>query len=253
MRMGVAMSTIAGMTGLVMATLLLGAIALLVVGVRARRDGGSGAVVTTALVVAAGAAALSAIGAIIALLAALLQNPVGITVPVQEFWPQLPAGAEVEGTTANRVGGGFTSADLLVADLSFVARLCWAIALALGWLVPGTVAALIAVGCLRLRAGRPFAPLLERLTMVTAVVVLAGGLLAEVLGDVAGSMAAQEALAWTGAEWTGELADPSVLLPRAGFRIDLPLWPIGAGLGLAALATLFRHGHQLQRDTEGLV
>lgn len=247
------MSAIAGMTGIVIATLLLGAIALLVVGVRARRDEGSGAVVTTALVVAAVGAALSATGAIIALIAVLLQNPVGITVPVQEFWPQLPAGAEVSGTTATRMGGGFTSADLLIADLSLGARLCWAIALALGWLVPGAVAALIAVGCLRLRAGRPFAPLLERLTMLTAVVVLVGGFVAEFLGDVAGSMAAQEALAWTSAAWTSELADPAMLLPQAGFRIDLPLWPIGAGLGLAALATVFRHGHQLQRDTEGLV
>lgn len=247
------MSAIAGMTGVVMATLLLGAIALLVVGVRARRDGGSGAVVTTALVVASAAAVLSAIGAIIALLAVLLQNPVGITVPVQEFWPQLPAGAEVGGTTATRAGGGFTSADLLIADLSLSARLCWAIALALGWLVPGAVAALIAVGCLRLRAGRPFAPLLERVTMLTAVAVLVGGLLAEVLGDIAGSMAAREALAWTSASWTGDLEDPSLVLPQPGFRIDLPLWPVGAGLGLAALATVFRHGRQLQHDTEGLV
>jgi hypothetical protein len=247
------MGAIGGMTGVVMGTLLLGGIALLVVGVRARRDGGSGAVVATALVVAAAAAVLSAIGAIAALVGVLLQNPVGITVPVQEFWPQLPAGAEVGGTTATRLSGGFTTADLVIADLSIGARLCWAIALALGWLVPGAVAALIAVGCLRLRAGRPFAPLLERLTMITAVVVLAGGLLAEVLGDIAGSMAAQEALAWSSAAWADGSADPAALLPQPGFRVDLPLWPVGAGLGLAALATVLRHGRQLQHDSDGLV
>lgn len=48
-------------------------------------------------------------------------------------------------------------------------------------------------------------------------------------------------------------SDLSTWLPRPRFDLTLPFWPIAAGLAFAALATIFRYGARLQRDTEGLV
>ena len=40
---------------------------------------------------------------------------------------------------------------------------------------------------------------------------------------------------------------------KPGMRIELPFWPIAAGLGFAALAAIFRYGAKLQHDQEGLI
>jgi hypothetical protein len=246
-----AMSWIIAPAAALLLVLLLAAALAVLGAVRARRSEGGG-VAGAALVVAAATAAIAAIGGVVTVLIALLSPQVGITVPVAEHWPTLPDGAIVEGMTATRVAGGFTSADLVVEGLSVAARVCWAIAQGLAWFVPGAIAALVALACTQLRAGRPFAALLPRMTMLTAVIVLLGGTAAQVLGDVAGSMAAHEALAWSGAQWHGDL-DPTALLPSPAVRVELPSWPIGAALGLAALAGILRHGGRLARDTEGLV
>lgn len=42
-------------------------------------------------------------------------------------------------------------------------------------------------------------------------------------------------------------------LPRAAAMVNVPFWPLAAGLAFAALATIFRYGSRLQRDTDGLV
>lgn len=235
------------------AGVLVVAAALVIVAARARRAGRGD--VTSAgitLAVAVVSAAIAVIGGIVAATATLLQPEVAITIPVREFWPPLPEGTEIEGATAMRAGGGFTSATIVASGLSLGARVRWAIGQALAWFVPGAVAALVAMACLQLRRGRPFAPVLARLTMVVAVVVAVGGTAAQVLGDVAGSMASHELLAWTGAQWTGDVG-PETLLPSPTLLIELPFWPIGAGLGLAALAAVLRQGDRLARDTEGLV
>lgn len=223
---------------------------------RSRRSGDSSPVVSITLSVSALWAGFAVLGAAIAVLTTLLQPQVQITVPVREFWPQLPDGTSLEGTTATRDSGGFTSADVSVYGLSTAARVCWAIAQALGWLVPGAIAGLIAVACFQLLAGRAFAPVVARMAIVTAVVVTVGGIAAQVLGDVAGSMAATELLTWSGATYPDIPGVEDVLQawwPQAGFTITFPFWPIAAGLGFAALAAIFRYGSRLQRDTEGLV
>ncbi|BDV29560.1 hypothetical protein [Microbacterium terricola] len=240
--------------------LLVGVIVLFArAGLRRGRAAGSDSsspVVSVTLSLAAIWAGFAVIGAAIAVLTTLLQPQVQITVPVQEFWPALPEGTVVEGTPATRVGGGFTSAGLLVDGLSTGARVCWAISQALGWLVPGAIAGLIAVACFQLLAGRAFAPVVARMAMVTAVVVMVGGIAAQVLGDIAGSMAAAEVLQWTSAEYEEVAGIEDVLQawwPQPGFGITFPFWPIAAGLAFAALAAVFRYGSALQRDTEGLV
>lgn len=230
--------------------LLLGAIAVAVAAARATRRGSDSAVVTTALTLAVITAVIAAVGGVVALLSSLLAPSVPISIPVQDYWPVLPAGAEIQGPSATRVDGGFRTAEIVAAGLSMGARVCWGISQAVAWLVPGTVATLVAITCAQLRAGRPFAPVLARLTMFVAGAVALGGTCAQVLGDTAGSMAAQELLAVTG--WTSP-EDLSALLPQPALLITFPFWPIGAGLALAALATLLRRGQALQRDTEGLV
>ncbi len=212
-------------------------------------------VVAATLTAAAFWAGLSVIGAALSV-AANLQPQVKITVPVQEFWPQLPAGTLLEGMPATISAGGFTSATLLLEDLSVWPQVGWTISQALGWLIPGTVAGLIAIACFQLRRGSPFAPVLARVTFVTALVVLIGGTAAQVLGDLAGSAAAVEALQWRSGRYdeiAGIENGIDAWWPKPGLDITIPFWPLGAGLGLAALAAIFRYGSGLQRDTEGLV
>ena len=68
-------------------------------------------------------------------------------------------------------------------------------------------------------------------------------------------MASSEALNIAAAEWTGypDSCDISTALPQPTVAISVDFWPIGAALGFAALAAVFRYGAVLQRDTERLV
>lgn len=212
--------------------------------------------VTVTYWVAVAWATMSVIGAIAAVLIALMQPEVTITVPVEEFWPRLPAGTVIEGTTASRAGGGFTSAELSVAGLSTGARILWAVSQGFAWLLPAAIAGLLAVACHQLRAGRAFAPVVARMAMITAVVVAVGGLTMQVTGDIAGNLAAVEVLQWTGAEYPdipGIEDELQGWWPQPGFVIEFPFWPLAAGLGFAALSAVLRSGTRLQRDTEGLV
>ncbi len=223
---------------------------------RAKDAGDPTPVVKLTLVVAALWAVLSVIVAAVVILTTALADDVHITVPVQQFWPQLPEGTEVDGMTATRVGGGFTSADLIASGLSAGARACWAIGQGLATVVPGVIAAMITVTCFQLLAGRTFAPVVARMAMITAVVVAGGGIAAQMLSDIGGSMAATELLAWTSAGYE-EVAGIEDALdawwPQPAFELSLPFWPLAAGLAFAALAAVFRYGSRLQHDTEGLV
>lgn len=230
---------------------------LFVAAVRKSRRTGTGApVVRVTYAVALVWAAVCAIGAAIAVLSALMNPQVSISFPVSEFWPKLPEGAHLEGQTATLEGGGFTDATGLVQGLSLPARICWAISQTLWALVPGAIAAFIAVACAQLLKGRAFTEVVARAAMITAVIVAAGGFAAQVLGDIAGSMAANEVLQWSSGSWD-VAGDPDADIddwwPTPGFEISLPFWPLAAGLGFAALSAIFRYGSKLQRDQEGLI
>jgi len=76
------------------------------------------------------------------------------------------------------------------------------------------------------------------------------------LSDIGGSMAASELLQITGGSYAEVAGIEDVFdawLPQPNFVLELPVWPIAAGLAFAALAAVFRYGSRLQRDTEGLV
>lgn len=230
---------------------------------RARRTGSASPVISITLTIAASWAAISVLGGALTVLGTLLSPSVTIDVPVREFWPELPDAVQFEGTTATRDGGGFTTASLSVMGLSTGARVLWATSQALGVLVPATVAALIAVACFQLLAGRTFAPVVSRMAMITAAVVAFGATAAEVVGGVAGSLTSAELFDYTGARWDEIAGIDSPLdawLPHSTIGISFPIWPIAAGLAFAALAGILRYGsalaartEELQRETEGLV
>lgn len=223
---------------------------------RARRSGDASPVISITLTVSAAWAGVSVLAGLIAVPMTLIATQVTLDVPVREFWPQLPAGMVVEGATATRAWGGFTTAPLAVENLGTTARILLASSQALGILVPATIAALIAVACFQLLAGRAFAPVVARMAAITAVVVAVGASVGDMLGDIAGSLASAQLFDYTSARWEDipGVEDPlTAWLPQSTLSITFPFWPIAAGLAFAALAAIFRYGSRLQRDTEGLV
>ncbi|SDQ48543.1 hypothetical protein [Microbacterium sp. cf332] len=223
---------------------------------RARRRGDPSPVVSLALTLSALWAVFSLLGAIVSVVQNLAADAPRMSVPVAPFWPELLPGVVIDtGPTAQVAGGGFSVAEVDVAGISPLARGLWTTGQALWSLIPAAVAALIAVACFQLLAGRAFDRIIVRMTMATAVIVAAGGTAAQLLSDISGSMASRELFERVSAHWTDipGIEDPLAWWPSATLDITLPFWPIAAGLGLAALAAVFRYGSRLQRDTQGLV
>jgi len=201
-----------------------------------------------------------AVGAVVAAVAPFVQSSLGVTFPVEPFWPKLPEGASVEGMTATMVSGGLTEVTAKVTGLGLPARITLAVSEALWWLVSGSIAALIAVGCKQLRAGKPFAPAVTRMVMLTAIIVGVGGSIALTVGDISASITAHEVLQWSGGAYTPPTGtavtsdfDLDDYIPTVTTSVRIIGWPLGAGLGFAALAAAFRYGARMQRDQEGLV
>lgn len=242
---------------LVVLVLAMALIALLVVfAVRSWRRRAVDSVIGLTLTGSAFYAAVVLIVAVGTVVDVLTSPEITITIPVNEYWPTLPPGVKItSGPTATRVGGGFTSAEVQLRGLTTGTRMLWAGGQAAGLLVQVAVAGLIALACFQLLRGAAFARAVARVAMITAVVVLVGGLASAVMSDVAASLASAQLLTVTSAAATNVPAgwDPTTLLPQPTLHIDFPLWPIGAALGFAALAAVLRYGAKLQRDTEGLV
>lgn len=252
-----------------MASLLLPALAIAVIVViglivvaiireaaKTRSTGDTSPMVRLTLVIAASWALVSTIGAIAVTISTAVSEYITIRVPVRQFWPQPPLGVSFETADSQIMGGGFTFAELTMADLGGWVRALWALGQGLGWLVPGAVAALVAITCFQLLKGSPFAPVVARMSTITAIVVLVGGIAGQLSRDIAGFLAGRE-LGSTSVVWESEdLFDAAPLehwWPQFDLNITMPWWPIAAALAFAALAAIVRYGTQLQRDTEGLV
>lgn len=210
-------------------------------------------------------AGLSLIGTVVNAIAMLVNQAVEVALPVQQFWPEPYPWITLDpAPTASVVGGGFTTADVLVTGLGTDARLL----LAAGNLVQGltfvVIAAVIGILCHRLLGGSPFRPLLARSMTWAAVAIAVGGIVWQVLLEIGGSIASRQVLEFTG--WRAELPTPGMMdyvgahfetnatglpLPYPSFQIEF--WPLFLGLALAAVAIAFRRSERLQRDTEGLV
>lgn len=223
---------------------------------RARRTGNSSSVVSLTLVIASLWAVLGVVGAAVGLVSALAAPIVAVTVPVSSFWPGLLPGVVIDGgPTASVASGGFTDASLMVEGMSEASRALWGVGQFLIALMPTVIAAMIAVACFQLLAGRAFAPAVARFALLTGVVVAVAGTLGEVLSDLGASMVSRELFTVAAAQWSdmAGIEDPFAWWPSPALEVDIPLWPIAVGVAFAALAAIFRYGSALQRDTEGLV
>lgn len=199
--------------------------------------------------------AIALLGAVANVAAALFNTQTELTFAVEPFWPTFPKGTHIEGPTAHLDDGGLTSATALLSGLSTTVKVCWAISQALRWLLPATLALLVTIMCRSLLRGSAFAPAVARVMLGAAVVVVIGGTAMAVLGDMAGGMAAQQLLDYDFSKvpHAGAIDWMEDMWPKAAFDVTIPVWPIGAGLGLAALSAVFRYGSRLERDTAGLV
>lgn len=202
-------------------------------------------------------AVVAVIGAAVALLIALLAPGVAITMPIREFWPQLPDTVTLDVDTARRVSGGFTEVTLTVEGLDATTRVLWAVSQAITWVVPGFVALFVAVTCSRLLSGAAFTPVVAKMAVTTGAVIALGGVAAQVMGDIAGGIASMQLFGAKGGGWEGDFPGIDNVfdawLPSATLQISFPFWPIAIGLAFAVLAAVLRYGSRLQRDTEGLV
>lgn len=181
---------------------------------------------------------------------------VNVTIPVQQFWPELPAGGKLLGPTAHVLSGGFTDAAVSVSGLDVAAR-SW---LAASSLLQGATIAILAITvatlCSTVLKGQPFRPTLTRGIRVTAFAIMFGGIGWQLCSGIGRSLAAQQVLRLNSAEFTNKIDFDLATItgfPSPGFDGSIDLWPIWAGLAFFALAAAFRYGERLQRDTEGLV
>lgn len=236
--------------------LLLAVIVAFVFAVRRARSGGDATpVVSLTLTLSTIVAGLSVLRGALTTIAASVGSQVDLPVRAADFWPFDAPGLTVSGQRADVVTGGFGTAQVGVEGLSTPVRVLWSTHVALDGLLPAIIATLVAVVCFQLLRGAAFAPVVSRAALVTAGAVLVAGLGFEITGAVAGALASQEVFTYSGVEALGypDGWNPLDMLPRADGSWEIQLWPIGAALGFAALAAVFRYGSRLQRDTEGLV
>ena len=185
-------------------------------------------------------------------------RPVRVTVPLTGPAIELPTEVDAIDPDATLESGSFSEATASVTGLStstLVLMLLGALAGA---------ATLIGVCLVVDRLARslsefdPFSvggAALQR----TAWIVLFGGFTCSVLNQIASFSAGQDVFRISGWGVSGSGADDITDLSELGwpdassFNITIPLWPIGAALVLALLASVFRYGAQLRRDSAGLV
>lgn len=185
-----------------------------------------------------------------------LVGDVTIDVPVKEFWPALDPRITIEATeSASVVSGGFTTATLTIAGLDLTTRILLAVETVLGGGMSLAIALAVIFACRSVEGGRPFTSALPKVTTIAAIAVAIGGIGSQLVGGIAASMAANQALfvsAWS-AENVGIDEEIVLGLPEPAVMINVDLWPIAIFVVLAALAALFSYGERMQRDTEGLV
>lgn len=199
-------------------------------------------------------------GATIYRLAEIAMSPnLRISMPVQEFWPQIPASAGVEGPTAQVVSGGFTEALVEVQGLASGTR--WL--LGAGELLQGIAALFIGAAVISMCNGHlknsSFRPALVKWFSAAAVVIVVCGLAWQVLEGIAGLQASEQVLGVVGAHWdTASMGRESLndiigQLEPSGFALQVNFWPLWAGLGLFTTAQIFKRGLEMQKDTAGLI
>ena len=102
------------------------------------------------------------------------------------------------------------------------------------------VAALVVIIGLSLIHGRPFNRRMPLAVTLVGIAIAVGGTISEVLGAI-------------GRHAPTSRVEPGNPLDLAVGYFSVSLLPLAAGLAIVVLAVVFRHGSQMQRDTEGLV
>lgn len=182
-----------------------------------------------------------------------------VSLPVREFWPRLPAGAGVEGPTAQVVSGGFSLALVEVQGLEAGTR--WL--LAAGELLQGVAALFIGAAVISMCNGHlgnvGFRPALVKWFSAAAAVIVVCGLAWQVFDGLAALQASEQVLGVVGAHWDEaagvreSLADITGQPEPVRFALEVDFWPLWAGLGLFTTAQVFKRGLEVQKDAAGLV
>jgi hypothetical protein len=198
---------------------------------------------------------LTTIGSVIA---TFTSRAVSLSLPVQQFWPTLPAGARITGgPTAHVVGGGFTNATVSVAGLDGAARTWLAASILLQGVTVVVVALVVAGLCTTVLNGNPFRPVVSLGIRIMGITVIVGGISWQICSSVAGGIASRQVLQLGSTEISRSIRwhDVNTIIgfPMPSYASPVDLWPLWIGLALLALSLVFRHGIRLQRDTEGLV
>ena len=173
-----------------------------------------------------------------------------LTTPEGVTFDQGPA-ATLAAATTTQISGA-------ASGLSIAVR----ILLACSTLIGGATLFLVALIALTLARsiglGDPFrmsATSVQRMS----IVVLLGGILGSLLSEFGLYQASQELFsvtAWSMVSYTPDLPTDLASLgwpSPAPLELTIPFWPIGAAIGLALLAAVFRYGAILRADSAGLV
>ena len=136
------------------------------------------------------------------------------------------------------VVSGLVTGTLVLPDPTFAERLL-ALLPAASWVALAAVVCWLLLGVARgLRDGDPFTRTNARRLVALALVLVAGGLLLQVVDGIATDLLLEAAL------------------PEGTSRtrvFELSLWPVPVGMLLAFLAEVFARGVRLREDVEGLV
>lgn len=211
---------------------------------RARRRGGTNLALDVTRTATYGWVALMIVLAALAVPFFVFQRSVTLTDPILSYVedaesqlasPRCPGG----GTAEVSCGPFVDDVPLQIRLLILVGTLMLiATSAAIGW----------AVHTATRRAGQrdPFHPSVAQTFRISAIVVLVGAVVGQLLVDAGMTLTAQT-LAW-----------PDDM--RLPYFLDIPLWPFAVAVGLFALSAIFGYGaqlqrekEQLQRETEGLV
>lgn len=185
-------------------------------------------------------------------------GPVTVTAPVTPMKPYVAEGIVLDhGPLATIVSGGFDRVTVTATGLGIGARLALLASLLVVAATTVAVSAVFIRLARSLRTGDPFA-VGSRALLATAWIVLIGGAVGALLGDLGGAFASRDLFEYYGATlpatWssTDEIVDHG-WPESAMLTFTIPWWPLGVGLILALLAAVFRYGEKLRRDAEGLI
>lgn len=192
--------------------------------------------------------------------ATLNGDNVEVTVPVRPYWPENPNLTIMDPIRGDSVSSVMTEVHVTSSELSLTTR----ILLASGSLLQGVavLAVLVAVIalCNRLRAAQPFTQSLPRIGRITAVVIILGSLIGQILEGIAASRAGEESLrvtAWASEGGTESITEP---WPLPTWLVNVEFGTFFVALGILVVAELISQGiridaerRRLQTDTDGLI